>query len=976
MTHIAQHAARLRRALYPWLMPALLLVALGIRLNHLGTANLTFDECASAFISGKSYPAMLAYLRQAFHELPPVYYLVLRAWSLAAGRSEYALRFPSVLFGVLSVALMYRVGRRRIDNLAAWAGALILVVQPFHIHYSQDARPYAMMMLEGLLLFELFQRVRDDGRLRWWLIFGAMAVVSVLTHYVMAFVLVAINLYALSTLNLKRPTLRFALWWFGAQAVIGGLFAIYLFSSKAARNLLREFQGFTLQSVLARLAPSRRMLDDLMWGVQAHPWPTWSSAAIALALLGLILSLLWRQTRPGTRQAFGRCFLALYLLVPLGMVIASPERLSARYAAAIIPAYCLALGVAAAWLWRRHWLLGITIVGMLTAANLHLAALNASIVKSNYGRVVGYLNEHLQPGDAIIFNGPWQWVQQLYYPVTPLASTVAAIGEGTQPVGRLYSPLDPEAPIYWLPSEPVLVEPEPTRQKLHAIAGHFDRAWVLPTAVAETDPQGVVAGWLNEHAYYAGNYQELELYVFDRTAQPEITQDIKADFGSVFRLRQVNLSRAAVHPGEIAPASFSVRVLTPSGGNVILALQLVDRDGNAWTSAALQPGQGFNPPQQWQAGDLLTVRRGIVIPAGMPPGDYALRISAFLDPSHADLWPSVNGEPLPTLYVEVGGLHVTPCAECPPGEILSDGADLTPLNATFGEVLTLQGIHLAGREFWQGHFVAFRLLWRPERPLSQDYQLRIALVDKSGNEVASAKTSPVADWYPTSQWPPGQWALDPQAILVHPRQPAGKYTLRISVLDQEGQPLPVTGARTESVLGVFQRTLTYSGTFLDAGQVTVRARERVFRAGPISHPLDVTLNDPSDGGPLIRLLGYDWGGSPRPGQDARLVLYWQALRETDTPYTVFTHILGPDDTLAGQKDSWPRDGDYPTHFWVEGEIVSDEYLIPFSPQAAPGDYRLMVGMYNVKTNQRLLAVQNGQPAPNNAIVLERFTIGD
>jgi hypothetical protein len=206
--------------------------------------------------------------------------------------------------------------------------------------------------------------------------------------------------------------------------------------------------------------------------------------------------------------------------------------------------------------------------------------------------------------------------------------------------------------------------------------------------------------------------------------------------------------------------------------------------------------------------------------------------------------------------------------------------------------------------------------------------------------------------------------------LIPPRQQPGAYTLRVSVLDTQGQPLPVTGTQTTSVLGVFQRTSALSGTSLDAAQVTVRPLDRTFRAGKISHPLSITLGD------SVRLLGYDWDGPPRPGQNAHLVLYWQALREMDTPYTVFTHIIGPGETPAGQKDNWPRNGDYPTSFWMKGEVVSDDYLIPFSAQAPPGEYRLEIGLYNADTGERLRAVQNGQPIPNDAIILERFTNGE
>ena len=53
---------------------------------------------------------MFRYLLRAFHELPPGYYVLLRAWTFVAGRSEFALRYPSVIFGVLGIALIFASG--------------------------------------------------------------------------------------------------------------------------------------------------------------------------------------------------------------------------------------------------------------------------------------------------------------------------------------------------------------------------------------------------------------------------------------------------------------------------------------------------------------------------------------------------------------------------------------------------------------------------------------------------------------------------------------------------------------------------------------------------------------------------------------------------------------------------------------------------------------------------------------------------
>ena len=89
----------------------------------------------------------------------------------------------------------------------------------------------------------------------------------------------------------------------------------------------------------------------------------------------------------------------------------------------------------------------------------------------------------------------------------------------------------------------------------------------------------------------------------------------------------------------------------------------------------------------------------------------------------------------------------------------------------------------------------------------------------------------------------------------------------------------------------------------------------------------------------------------------------------DENYTVFRHIIAPDGNLAGQKDGWPRDGDYPTSFWMRGEIVTDEVVIPFSTAAGPGTYRIEFGLYDAATGQRLAATRSGMRLANDMVIV-------
>ncbi len=114
----------------------------------------------------------------------------------------------------------------------------------------------------------------------------------------------------------------------------------------------------------------------------------------------------------------------------------------------------------------------------------------------------------------------------------------------------------------------------------------------------------------------------------------------------------------------------------------------------------------------------------------------------------------------------------------------------------------------------------------------------------------------------------------------------------------------------------------------------------------------------------VRLLGWDVGpsgASLRPGDTLHLVLYWQALAAMDSSYTVFTHLLSEDGRLGGQQDGIPGNGTLPTTTWLPGEVISDRGDLVLRRDAAPGDYRLAIGLYELASLQRepVLDAQGG-----------------
>ncbi|MFH1827333.1 MAG: glycosyltransferase family 39 protein [bacterium] len=89
-----------------------------------------------------------------FH--PPLYYLFMKFWTNIFGYGEIALRFPSVIFSIITAWIVYLMGKAlKSEKVGLWVAALFLF-NPLIIYYSQEARPYMLVtMFTTLIVYYL-----------------------------------------------------------------------------------------------------------------------------------------------------------------------------------------------------------------------------------------------------------------------------------------------------------------------------------------------------------------------------------------------------------------------------------------------------------------------------------------------------------------------------------------------------------------------------------------------------------------------------------------------------------------------------------------------------------------------------------------------------------------------------------------------------------------------------------------------------
>src|SRR5713101_6988209 len=121
-----------------------LLLAFILRLYRLDFQSFWYDEGFSAFVAKGPLTSISVYVFIDPH--PPLYYTVLHFWMKVAGEGEFSLRFLSVALGVLSIALIYRLGADLLGYRAGAYAAVLGAVNPFLLYYSQETRGYILLL--------------------------------------------------------------------------------------------------------------------------------------------------------------------------------------------------------------------------------------------------------------------------------------------------------------------------------------------------------------------------------------------------------------------------------------------------------------------------------------------------------------------------------------------------------------------------------------------------------------------------------------------------------------------------------------------------------------------------------------------------------------------------------------------------------------------------------------------------------------
>ena len=504
----------------------LVLLAFAWRIQGLSRHSLWRDEIDTIFFALNDLPALLSMFAVP-GDNGTLYFLLLRPWLRLAGSSELALRYPSVLFGVLSVPLFWQVGRRLmpVRGVQAAVGAengssswqrypratlqvifgspallatVFLVFNPYQLWYSQEGRMYTLATLLVLLAAWLWLQGIGRGGWRFWLGYLLTITAALFVHRV------TILLIPLGFLWFILAWPQSKGHWKGYILALAGLTIPFLPVAWWQRNLLLSSVQWTGLDFI----PFPQVLESILvyqnQGISAQVNTIGLVPIFFLVLVGLLLgykAIFPDPTDPLPKlSAFRRYLLIVgwYLLPPVALYIVSlwQPLFLPRYLIWIAPAalMLMALGVQLFWQRNSPFTRSLAMALALYVLIFWIISgwqLKSEEIKTDLRGAVSYVSQHRQPGELLILQIPHLEFAYRYY----------SGDQGSSPFEGSDDRLGWWTGGTWTNNE--LDDEDAMRgvdEEMHEKTAGARGIWVISSESETWDSRGLMDEWLDDNA--------------------------------------------------------------------------------------------------------------------------------------------------------------------------------------------------------------------------------------------------------------------------------------------------------------------------------------------------------------------------------------------------------------------------------------------------------------------------------------------
>ncbi|MCI0713989.1 MAG: glycosyltransferase family 39 protein [Chloroflexi bacterium] len=593
-----------------WWVVAVLFLAALLRIYNLNLQGLWGDEGWSVEFSEPRDPAAIT--RNMIDDLhPPLYFILLGGWRELAGSDEVAMRLLAVFAALITVALIYRIGRKLFDISSGIMAGLILALADKHILLSQEVRHYPMAFMWIAASSLVFLYWLDNPSRRNTLTYAIIYILAVYTHYYTSLILLVQLAYAILFL---RPWSRV----FKLGAMMGLASLAFLPWLPIAIHQLQIRPEGILHSYSLSVDTLKIFTVDFLGRPVA--------LFIALMIVGVVS--LNQAGRLIIRHNPGVWYAVIWFALPVALTIAIFDYVTL--------------------LTDRNMALLILPIALLGGHGITAFRPTASILLALLITFNGMTSL-----DSYSDHPPWRemadFVANNYPPGEPVLMDVRG---GDKALGYH---LRKELPAG---TEIISLNQWEIKYKIHFLG-------VLQSFLQDNDGFWV-AYWgdpeYQRESYYTGHgytrtasHTEYHLgfpivwYHYDKL--PPLDERLGV-YNKVISLHKVKLATAG-KPGEELPVSLWWSTAKPLDTSYSISVFLLDDAGRLVAQHDGPPQNGDRPTNTWEVDTIIFDSHEIPLPESLPPGTYQLAVKVYN---------SANGEILPVNnheeYLTIQPIHI------------------------------------------------------------------------------------------------------------------------------------------------------------------------------------------------------------------------------------------------------------------------------------------------------------------------------
>ena len=235
----------------PRLLLALTVAGLFLRFFNLGFNSLWLDEATTYNVALGTFSGIWQAMASGDFN-PPLFYWIEHVM-LTVGNNEAILRLAPALFGILTIPVLYCVGKEFLDRNVGLIAAAAAVFSPFLLYYSQEARAYSMALFFITFAMVFYLKALKDNSVRNWALFGILSALAFWSHFYVFVLIASLVIYALALQaqdirkNIRNiGTILLAVFLFSLASLPLIIVTIQLFITRTAAAPTFGLQGFDI----------------------------------------------------------------------------------------------------------------------------------------------------------------------------------------------------------------------------------------------------------------------------------------------------------------------------------------------------------------------------------------------------------------------------------------------------------------------------------------------------------------------------------------------------------------------------------------------------------------------------------------------------------------------------------------------------------------------------------------------------------